>query len=92
MGRNGTINGNVNAKKIIIQGSVQGSIEAERVEIHAKGKMTGSLTSTELVIEAQAVFEGDSHFKSRDAIEKALEKSVVKPLVSATASSEKTSA
>lgn len=65
MGRNGSINGEVYAEKLIIQGSVQGSIEADRVEIHAQGKMTGKVTSSELVIEALAIFEGESHFKTR---------------------------
>ena len=65
MGRNGTINGEVHAEKLIIQGSVEGSAEADRIEIHAEGKMAGKVISSELVIEALAVFEGESHFKSR---------------------------
>ena len=66
VGRNGKIDGDVFAKKLIIQGSIAGSANADRVEIHAEGKMTGSVTSSELVIEAQAVFEGESHFKGRE--------------------------
>ena len=66
VGRNGKIDGDVLAKKLVIQGTVKGSAEADRIEIHADGKMEGSVTSSELVIEAQAVFEGDSHFKARE--------------------------
>lgn len=66
MGRNGKIDGEVFAKKLVIQGTVSGKGEAERIEIHAQGKMVGSVTSSELVIEAQAVFEGESHFKPKD--------------------------
>ena len=69
MGRNGKINGDVNAKKLIIQGFIEGSAEADRIEIHAEGKMSGKVTSSELVIEAQAVFEGESHFKERPVME-----------------------
>ena len=69
MGRNGKINGEVHAKKLIIQGRVEGSSEADRIEIHAGGNMSGKVTSSELVIEAQAVFEGESHFKARPALE-----------------------
>jgi cytoskeletal protein CcmA (bactofilin family) len=69
VGRNGKINGEVHAKKLIIQGLIEGSAEADRIEIHAEGKMSGSVTSSELVIEAQAIFEGESHFKARPAIE-----------------------
>ena len=65
VGRNGKINGDVHAKKLIIQGFVEGSAEADRIEIHADGKMSGKVTSSELVIEAQAIFEGESHFKER---------------------------
>lgn len=68
MGRNGKINGEVHAKKLIIQGLIEGSAEADRIEIHADGKMSGSVTSSELVIEAQAIFEGESHFKARPAL------------------------
>ena len=69
MGRNGKINGEVFAKKLIIQGLVEGAAEADRIEIHADGKMAGKVTSSELVIEAQAIFEGESHFKARPVIE-----------------------
>lgn len=69
MGRNGKINGEVHAKKLIIQGLVEGSAEADRIEIHAEGKMSGKVISSELVIEAMAIFEGESHFKARPAIE-----------------------
>ena len=48
---------------------IEGSAEADRIEIHAEGKMSGKVTSSELVIEAQAVFEGESHFKTRPALE-----------------------
>ena len=68
VGRNGKINGEVHAKKLIIQGLIEGSAEADRIEIHADGKMSGKVTSSELVIEAQAIFEGESHFKARPAI------------------------
>ncbi len=87
MGRNGTINGEVHAKKLIIQGSVEGSAEAERIEIHADGRMTGKVTSSELVIEAQAVFEGESHFKERPQQSgKKITKKVKEPEIKAEAS------
>jgi len=69
VGRNGKIDGDVHAKKLIIQGLVEGSVDADRIEIHAEGKMSGKVTSSELVIEAQAIFEGESHFKERPVIE-----------------------
>ncbi len=80
MGRNGKINGEVHAKKLIIQGMIEGSAEADRIEIHADGKMSGKVTSSELVIEAQAVFEGESHFKPRPALENSSKKAPKKKL------------
>ena len=65
MGRNGKITGEVHANKLIIQGTIEGSAEAERIEIHADGKMKGKVTSSELVIEALAIFEGESFFQER---------------------------
>jgi cytoskeletal protein CcmA (bactofilin family) len=78
VGRNGKINGEVHAKKLIIQGEIEGSAEADRIEIHAEGRMSGKVTSSELVIEAQAVFEGESHFKTRPALEGGSKKQVKK--------------
>jgi len=69
VGRNGKVNGEVFAKKIIIQGLIEGSAESDRVEIHAGGRMSGKVTSSELVIEAQAIFEGQSSFKARPKLE-----------------------
>lgn len=83
MGRNGKINGQVYAKKLIIQGLVEGSADADRIEIHAEGKMSGKVTSSELVIEAMAIFEGESHFKERAAViapKKTSKKKVVEEL------------
>lgn len=74
MGRNGKINGEVHAKKLIIQGLIDGSAEADRIEIHADGKMIGKVTSSELVIEAKAIFEGESHFKARPELPAAKKK------------------
>lgn len=78
MGRNGKINGEVHAKKLIIQGMIDGSAEADRVEIHADGKMLGKVTSSELVIEALAIFEGESHFKARPELPTSKKKTVKK--------------
>ena len=66
VGRNGKVDGEVFAKKLVIQGTVSGKAEADRIEIHAEGKMVGAVTSSELVIEAQAIFEGESHFKAKE--------------------------
>ena len=63
VGKNGHVKGNILAKQIIIQGKVDGTIEADRVHIKAAGHVVGTITSGELIIEAKGIFEGDSKIK-----------------------------
>lgn len=63
VGKNGHVKGNINADRLILQGFIEGSIEANRVEIKAGGHMSGEITSKELIIEAKGVFEGNSVVK-----------------------------
>jgi len=46
-----------------VQGYVEGSINADKVEIKAAGRVSGEITSVELVIESKAIFEGNSIVK-----------------------------
>ena len=66
VGKNGTVNGEVHAQHIIVQGVVEGTIDAERVEIKEAGRVNGSIISSELVIEAKGIFEGDSKIKGKE--------------------------
>ena len=63
VGKNGTISGEIHTKNIIIQGSVEGSVEADRVEIKSEGKVIGSIISSEFIIESHGIFEGESKMK-----------------------------
>jgi len=60
VGKNGHIKGDITAKRLIVQGLVEGSVHADRIEIKAAGHVNGEITSAELVIEAKGVFEGKS--------------------------------
>lgn len=71
IGKNGEITGELRAHSVIIQGRVEGIVEAERVEIKAGGRIKGSLISSELVIEAKGIFEGDSRLKGGEQASKA---------------------
>jgi len=64
IGKNGHVNGDIVAQKLIIQGFVEGSINTQRVEIKEDGKVKGSIESSELVIEAKGIFEGNSIVKN----------------------------
>jgi len=66
VGKNGKIKGEVHAHSIVVQGSVEGTLDAERVEIKEAGHVRGSVLSSELVIEAKAIFEGESKIKGKN--------------------------
>jgi len=71
VGKNGHIKGDIKAQRLVIQGYIEGSVNAYRVEIKSTGKMNGSVESAELVIEAKGIFEGNSTIKKVEAKESA---------------------
>ncbi len=64
VGKNGHIKGELTAKRLVVQGLIEGSIDAERVEIKAAGRVSGTIESSELVIESKGIFEGNSIVKN----------------------------
>ncbi len=65
VGKSGKVRGEIHTNHMIVQGSVEGSVEAERLEIMAAGRVVGSILSSELVIEAKGHFEGESKIKNK---------------------------
>ncbi|MEA1982581.1 MAG: polymer-forming cytoskeletal protein [Campylobacterota bacterium] len=63
IGKNGHIKGTVTTERLVVQGYVEGSIDAKIVEIKAHGHVSGEISSSELVIESKGVFEGNSIVK-----------------------------
>ena len=63
IGKNGHIKGDVATKRLVVQGYIEGSVNAGRVEIKAAGRVNGSIEAGELVIEAKGIFEGNSIVK-----------------------------
>ena len=63
IGKHGHIKGDVSTKRLVVQGYIEGSVNAGRVEIKAHGRVNGSIESAELVIEAKGIFEGNSIVK-----------------------------
>ena len=66
IGKNGHVKGSVVTDRLIVQGFIEGTVDAERVEIKAAGHVSGEIKSGELVIEAKGIFEGNSVIKSND--------------------------
>ena len=68
IGKNGKIKGDVSTNRLVVQGYIEGSVNATRVEIKAAGRVNGTIESTELVIEAKGIFEGNSIVKGVDSV------------------------
>ena len=59
--RSGCVNGNVTARRVIIEGELNGDINtAERVEIRSNGKMTGNITAANVTIDQGCFFDGEA--------------------------------
>ncbi len=63
IGKEGFISGDIVAKRVIIQGQVEGTINADSVEIKTNGKVCGTVESLEFIIESKGIFEGNSLIK-----------------------------
>ncbi len=63
IGKNGYIKGDITTDRLVVNGVLEGSVHAKRVEIKADGKVNGTIESIELIIEAKGVFEGNSIMK-----------------------------
>lgn len=68
IGKNGHIKGDVTTKRLVVQGYIEGSVNAGRVEIKAAGRVNGTIESSELVIEAKGIFEGNSVVKGASPV------------------------
>jgi cytoskeletal protein CcmA (bactofilin family) len=63
VGSSGSVKGEIFAEKLVVSGELEGNADCSNVEILAGGKMNGDLVSSNLIIEAQAVFEGYSKIR-----------------------------
>ena len=70
IGKNGHIKGKIETKRLVVQGRLDGSVDAARVEIKAGGHVQGEILSTELVIESKGIFEGNSIVKGTQSEKK----------------------
>ncbi len=68
IGKQGHIKGDIITQRLVVQGLIEGTINAQRIEIKAGGKVSGNIESAELIIEAKGIFEGMSVVKSLDPL------------------------
>lgn len=61
VGKSATVTGEIKSKSVIINGTVQGNIDAaERVELKATAQLVGDLRAARIIIEDGATFVGKS--------------------------------
>ncbi len=63
VGQNGCVKGEIVTDRLVIHGTVEGNVNANKVEIKASGKVSGTIESLELLIESKGIFEGSSIVK-----------------------------
>jgi len=69
IGKHGHVKGDLVTKRVVIQGYVEGTISADKVEIRSDGRVNGTIESAELIIESKGIFEGNSVVKDGKPIQ-----------------------
>ena len=72
IGKSGRVRGDIHTHHLVVQGTVEGSVDSNKLEIMAAGKVLGSILSGELIIEAKGHFEGESKIKNKELKAKAV--------------------
>ena len=68
IGKHGHVKGDLTTKRLVVQGFVEGTINANKVEIKSAGRVSGTIEAAELIIESKGIFEGNSVVKNAKAI------------------------
>jgi len=59
LGKEGVINGNIEAQNVTLAGNVTGDIEAHgKLELFSTARLTGDITAKSLIIDEDAYYEG----------------------------------
>ncbi|NOX16410.1 MAG: polymer-forming cytoskeletal protein [Epsilonproteobacteria bacterium] len=71
IGKKGKFSGKVMSSKLIINGLFEGDAICDSIELLKGGILRGKIISKDLMIEAKAIFEGESKIKldKKDAVE-----------------------
>jgi cytoskeletal protein CcmA (bactofilin family) len=67
IGRNGTVEANINAREIVIMGTVKGNIQCtDRLDIRSEGRLTGDVVTQRISVEDGAVMKGSVQVRAAD--------------------------
>ena len=58
IGPNGTVHADVKAREVDVLGSLQGDVEADKIEIRKDAKLVGNIKTARILIEDGAYFKG----------------------------------
>ena len=61
VGENARITGGIVGEKVVVRGTVLGSIRGKRIVLQSSSKVEGAIYYTMLTIDQGAIFEGESH-------------------------------
>jgi cytoskeletal protein CcmA (bactofilin family) len=65
IGRNGSVQANINAREVVVMGKVNGNIECtDRVDIRSEGCVTGDVSTIRISVEDGAVLKGGIEVRS----------------------------
>ena len=67
IGQPGSVEGDIQARRVLVSGRFEGTIRAERLEIVASGRVSGEVSVSQLVIESGGQFDGTSRLRSEEA-------------------------
>jgi cytoskeletal protein CcmA (bactofilin family) len=67
IGRNGSVQANINAREVVVMGKVNGNIEcSDRVDIRSEGSVTGDVSTIRISVEDGAVLKGGIEVRSAE--------------------------
>ena len=67
IGENASIDGNVHAERVRVQGSVDGGVDAKDLAVEATGRVAGDISYERIKIASGAVVEGSMRCKTAEA-------------------------
>jgi cytoskeletal protein CcmA (bactofilin family) len=84
IGRNGSVQANINARDVVVMGKVNGNIECtDRVDIRSEGSVTGDVSTIRLSVEEGAVMKGGIEVRSTEMKQQSKAQSQQKPVEAA---------
>ena len=68
IGRSGVVRGVINANALVVAGKLMGDSISNFLELKAQGRIEGTITTNELVVERKGMFVGESKVRNNSSI------------------------